>query len=78
MRNTLCRGNPSCRFKPRLSAVAAAGRFAALHTVDIADVIAGRPEEEALAVLRALTDPLRAFKVALHTHTRARAHIQQS
>ena len=62
-----------------MSAVAAAGRFAALHTVDIADVIAGRPEEEALAVLRALTEPLRAFKVALHTHAHcAHTHTQRA
>jgi hypothetical protein len=43
--------------------VAAAGRFAGLQAVDIADVIAGRPEEEALEVLRTLTMPLRPFKV---------------
>ena len=45
-----------------LAEVAAAGRFAGLHTVDIADVIAGRPEDEALEVLRILCEPLRAFK----------------
>jgi hypothetical protein len=36
-----------------------------LRSVDIADVIAGRPEEEALEVLRTLTAPLQPFKVCL-------------
>lgn len=38
----------------KLAAVANAGRFANLTTVDIADIIAGRPEDEALEVLRTI------------------------
>jgi len=45
-----------------LASVAAAGRFSALTEVDIADVIAGRPEDEALEVLRTLCAPLKTFK----------------
>ena len=37
--------------------------FRSLATVDIADMIAGRPEGEALAVLATITEPLASFKV---------------
>ena len=45
-----------------LASVAASGRFSQLDTVDIADVIAGRPEEEALEVLRTICAPLKESK----------------
>ena len=46
-----------------LARAAAAGRFdGCLETVDIADIIAGRPEEEALEVLRTVCAPLAPFK----------------
>ena len=41
----------------------AGGVFRSLETVDIADIIAGRPEDEALAVLSTITEPLASFKV---------------
>jgi Ran GTPase-activating protein (RanGAP) involved in mRNA processing and transport len=45
-----------------LTTVSEEGRFASLVEVDIADVIAGRPEDEALEVLRTLCAPLLRFK----------------
>jgi ribose 5-phosphate isomerase A len=45
-----------------LMTVANAGRFEDLKTVNIADVIAGRPEDEALEVLRILCSPFAGLK----------------
>jgi len=49
-----------------LEQVSAAGRLTgSLVDVDIADIIAGRPEDEALAVLRTVCEPLAPFKELL-------------
>lgn len=45
-----------------LATVSVAGRFAELKTVDIADIIAGRPEEEALEVLRTICSSFASVK----------------
>lgn len=45
-----------------LERLAAAGAFAELESVDLADIIAGRPEDEALQVLATLCDALGGIK----------------
>jgi Ran GTPase-activating protein 1 len=45
-----------------LATVSGAGRFAELSSVDIADIIAGRPEEEALEVLRTICSAFASVK----------------